>query len=1238
MPTTPEPKKRRSCLGSFFMGGIGCFAFGAGAILILVLVAPRILAGWVPGMVEDTFASTYQGTVEVGDVTLAWTARQELSDVVLRDPDGVRIGRATLVLPSILDLVSDGRKVFVLELEADLVADDDGVTNLARAFEPEVAIKVDPRRSGGRGGSGKDWEGLNGLDTENIELLVRASRLSWSDAGTRARGEPFELRELELTVRLAPGERKTLALDAVVHGPTPSRLELTLAHKGRMRDIAQLDTRGLELDVKAQGFSVSMVDGIAGMHGELVEMLGPSIDVALQVEDPLGANGRVSIRIDGEGRHVHAEGAMKDGAFRIEDDKPLSAALGAPLGLIAELLAPHLPEGAELVPGDRYGPVTFDAHQLIVPESSIDRFRGGDWLGGLRGLRGHFVIEAPITLYYTDPKTQASGVILGLNSAHMEMRSDGEEEPLQGSLFTAMDTGGPGDVELDFKLGRPGTNEPDVIYFDLQVRGVSSTTVDGYFALDGCFFEAMGASFGFRIEGDGITRNSGELMAFIRAPGISGNVHGLLEENSLKLEPEHGLNATFRPAPGWFERCIVREVGDGWTLNLLLGQDEGLRFLTDGTSFPLPQEWTEEAVIAALLEGWGKTSFKLGTWHFARTGDDGEEQLIGFEDLELAAEMDEEGSLELTLESGLFTGEAGSFRLHAVVPNAADVLSGGDASGIELEVEASGVSDSLLRGLLGPLLPEGVTLSIDTEKSVELQWKGGGFRRGALDPVDGLSGAVKLALGSVRYESEAFGLGLTDFAATTVLGGADVAVTLEAGLEEGPLATVLGDRVQAEASLLGPGADTGTGALEVSVTTPSLTGRIAGRLEGGGFATSPSDRIELDWRPTEAALRELLGASLAPGQSLTSPTEAPASLSIANLRLAPDSSSSELRADVELTFPTLLFRDEETGTAASILDLRCTAKLLPGEPTTLAIDGLVSGPEGEPAPLRATARALSELGGDDEPRFELELAGTGLPTPLVDVLARSDGLLVDVFGPVVDVVARSPGIGPRNGSFHVELVSSNASTTVDGELRDGVLTTEQGGGLDASLGLTPLFSKRVVGSLLPLVVDVEKPEGADPCTLRVHEIAFPLDGDLSRLDAVVELELGDVIYRLLPGFEDSFQGDVTEARTRHVRPLTVRIVQGVAHYDGLPIEIGGHDIGFRGSFGLVDDKLALQAEVPLAALGRDFAHKLERYGGSALTVPVRIGGTTTRPRFRVTWDALLKNSVGGLLDRWIRDH
>ena len=1244
MSNSPEPKKRRSCLGSFCMGGVGCTSFVLGSIVILVLLAPRILATWVPGMVEGTFNSGFQGSLEVGDASLAWSARQELSDVVLRDPDGGEVARATVTVPSILEFLSEEYRLIEVDLDADLFADDAGVTNIARALEARDDAEIDLGGSDGEASSGDSV-----IDHLDLKLVVRGRRISWSDARTRASGEPFAVRDLLLDAAVNPSGLKELSVDATIQNEAPSTLKVRASYDGTVRELREGDLSTLDVEVTGQGVSVALLDGLAGLQGDLVELLGPSIDAAIEVHDPLGSDGRVSVQIDGsEERYLHLEGGMHEGTFRFTPDVPVTGSLGFPFALVSEAVADLLPPGAILLPGDQHGPLHFEFYNSYLPEAALEQLRDGDVLGGLRSWRGHLVLEAPFGLYYQDQTTIDAGVITGVTSAHMEARTEGAEDPVAGTIYFGIDTGLPGDFEFTFKLGRPETNDPDVLYFDIQVRQLSSTAVDGYLGLNGCFAKAVGESFGFRAEGDGLTSEAGEIMSFIRAGGASANLHGHVEDGVLMLDPEHGLNAVLRPAPGWFERCLGRELPNGWTINLLLNQDQGVRFLTDGTAFPLPDDWSREGILAALAEGFGKTSYKLGTLRFART-ENGVEQIVSFENIEAAAEMSEEGVLDISLTSGLYTGAAGSFEMQAHIENGREVLNGGDASGVELDLRASGISEELLREVLAPLLPEGATLKIEAQEEVQLHWNDGSYRREASDWLDALTGDVSVALAGVELQNEALALGLTDVTLTAELGGSDLDLALRAGVAPGAVGDLIGERLQADVRLAGPGVQ-GAGAMTIELESPGLNGTFAGRFEGGALRIEERDAVQLEWRLNEDGLQRIFGPSLGPGQSIA-PTQAAQAttrtaglVSIRDLRLplagggagqaeeSPSPSLADLLAVVDVATPALTVRGG-TGTNGELPALHGTLEVRPRTPPTLVLNAPKSG---DAAPLEVSLTALTPLDDSGElPAMAVEVRGEALPTPLIDALTRAEGLVVDVFGPTVDVRASSPSWSASEGSFEARLNSPRATTTVQGSLQDGVLRTTEGAGLDATLGLSPLFSERIVGPLLPLVVDVTKPDGAGPCSFRVHDVAFPLDGDLSKLDAVVELELGEVIYSLLPGFDDSFLDDVRKARQRNVRPVRVRIQDGVAHYDGLPIEIDGHDLGFRGSFGLVDRRLAFDADVPLAVLGDDVGEKARKYVGPDVGVPVRITGTTARPSFNVSLEGLLQSAAGGLLNRWL---
>jgi hypothetical protein len=236
---------------------------------------------------------------------------------------------------------------------------------------------------------------------------------------------------------------------------------------------------------------------------------------------------------------------------------------------------------------------------------------------------------------------------------------------------------------------------------------------------------------------------------------------------------------------------------------------------------------------------------------------------------------------------------------------------------------------------------------------------------------------------------------------------------------------------------------------------------------------------------------------------------------------------------------------------------------------------------------------------------------------VLDVLARQQGLLVDLFGPRVELQAASDGVSLESGSFTAHATSPRGEVRFAGRVADGVLTSAEGEGLQARLPLSPLVSERIVGPLVPLAVRVTKPEGTPPAVLAARDVAIPLDGDLARLDAVVELELGDVVYELLPGLDAGFLRELSQERLRHVPPIRIEIEQGVARYDQLPIQIGDHSIPFVGRFGLVDHALRFDASVPLAALGKGLTEKLgqvERFVKPDTVIPVEVRGTLSRPK------------------------
>lgn len=310
--------------------------------------------------------------------------------------------------------------------------------------------------------------------------------------------------------------------------------------------------------------------------------------------------------------------------------------------------------------------------------------------------------------------------------------------------------------------------------------------------------------------------------------------------------------------------------------------------------------------------------------------------------------------------------------------------------------------------------------------------------------------------------------------------------------------------------------------------------------------------------------------------------------------------------------------------------------------------------------LRAEARApapslRAALVGGSVEGLELDASATGFPTALVDALARQDGLLLDVLGPVLDASVRAreialaapapPGIeaqGERleRARLEARLESRLGRVDFSGSLVGMRLVSTGDEGLNATARLSPLLSTRIVGPLLPLLVALEQPQGAPPLEIKVRSLSVPLAGEPGQIDALVRLELGDIRAQLLPTLAGHL-GGVRELQPHLYRmlPLEVRVEQGLASYTALPLTLDGKTIELAGTFSLVNGTLDMRTELPLQHLGgevRGLLRSVEEFVSPDLAVPVSLLGTLSRPRLRVP-EAFVEQLVRDAARRGLED-
>jgi len=282
-----------------------------------------------------------------------------------------------------------------------------------------------------------------------------------------------------------------------------------------------------------------------------------------------------------------------------------------------------------------------------------------------------------------------------------------------------------------------------------------------------------------------------------------------------------------------------------------------------------------------------------------------------------------------------------------------------------------------------------------------------------------------------------------------------------------------------------------------------------------------------------------------------------------------------------------------------------------------------------PRAVRATAAAAHDLGL----RVHLETGGHR-PQALLEVLGA-----IDEATP--DLKLESASLSREAGTFVVDLVSPQGPAHLDGELRAGKLLVAKPKGLTAHFSLGPLTSERFVGRLVPLICEVAKPQGAAPASVEVDALAFPLDGDLAKLDGLLRVDLGEVSYALLPGLKGLFGAQAP--KPVRLPAFSVPIQKGVVRYDKLLVPIGGREYSFHGSFNLVDGELNFGTSIPLELLGVKVSSELDKARGlidGKTLVPIEIRGPWNKPRFAVGkgfLDDVVKKALGGALEHGLED-
>jgi hypothetical protein len=1070
------------------------------------------------------------------------------------------------------------------------------------------------------------------------------------------------LRRTRINVRTAPGAPLVAGLSSELdmHGKASIAAEVTLRDPWKALAAGALPRADAHIELIDLG--TEAIDALAGQGGKLVGALGPKISVRVRAKDASPDSGSLSLEIGAEHFDLAWSGKLEQGRVRSSGGDTLTVHAEPPPEFIAREIAAVVPPGIELSVGA--GPIKIEGREItfVLPKSGAPRpaQAAADPFAMFRGaLAAQVSCDLP-PIRVSNESTRAAKLPLEIAGAHaaLTLSMDGK---CALALKSTIDAGtkatfsasvGAADAwQLAAARGLQAIPPIDV---KVALEGLSTSTIGKLAGAESLASDILGPNVSIALDARGVSASGGSVRADVTAPSLSLAMRGKIENGALRSTGDEGLDIDASPSAEGLSRVLAPHLPAGARVTLAstaAGANapaaKSIRLRVRDLVVPLPSFDNSSAGAAgsAVAEGNASPAGKG-----AKTAAPG--------GTEIAATM-ERASAKARLEIDRVV-------IANSTPNAKTTSAqkaGGAASipdltlsGLALTIDVAPKQPLAIK--LDATVEAGGTGTLAAEVSVKDPWLALKSAPHALPPVQGKvrvaglpSASIDAYLGQRELFAKFFGPAV-EMSADVDAKSADEG-TFRADLKSPTTTVSTSGRVE-------KGAIVCTGAqgldAEVHLAAGWLESQVTPLLPAGARLSAPSDAapIKLSVRDVHVTLAEASVPAAKP--VITGPADGgsgggsggPSTQTAEAAMRAKLALISKLALRASFTVPTLTYSDAKTDAAkqpVTIRDLNAAVDLAPGKPPSAELHGKIEAET--PGDLNATVHALDALDrladekGLDTFRVAIDVSAAHIPTALIDALASQDGLLVGALGTRLDMSIKSDSLSREQGTFVASLSSDQHSVrVVEGRLDHGDVVIDKVDGLVAKVALSPLVSKQVVGSLVPMVVDVAKPQGSEPVSFAVDNLRWPKDGDLGKLDALVRVNLGEVSYRLLPGLE-AVLGSAAP-KTVKLPELKLPIQHGVVSYAGIPIQIGGHDLAFNGSFNLKDKTFDLATEVPLGLLGKSVANELDKLRGilgADTMVPVEIKGTWSSPHVSIGGDFVkkalenaAKKEIPGLLD------
>jgi hypothetical protein len=1252
-------------------------------LTLLVVFAPLLFGGLVARRVESEFAQRFEGQMKLGELHLAWRERQSLADARLLDPQGDAVGKLSVELPSLLELLqSDGVRLgrITAQLEARLVADDAGITNLQRALQPRKPAPTHPEPEA----KSDSPSPAKPFDPQQLELefILQAPSIAWSDANTRIAGADFEIREFWLRVRAEPGKALDLELRGSVSGG--GALQGRVQIDGLRSDLGQPFARALA-DLDIRGLSSGLIDGIAQTSGEIPALLGPALDLSLHLESQGLDSGRARIGLASDRAQLNLEASLRERVLKLEGERGAELSLRVPIERVQTLLpSGYLVQSADPLLRVQLRLPKLEMRLDFPQEPSLTAWAG---VAAAMQMQAQLSIPGPLSVQ-TPQLAPANLQVLARDLMARLVLQPGQ--PAEASLAMLLDTGLAGTLRTQVRAPQlfesiQAGREPQ-LEASLSCTDLSTALVDAVTGREGLLSEAIGRGIDLDLKLSEASPESARVNLSVRSAQLDLNLRGLWTPTRFVAGGDDGAELVFSPEPRWWMQHLPAQLGAA----ALEVRQPRLKLKARSVELPLDfSDWKAvESGLSAALEldlpvlEWigGQATLRLQQPTFqvsvARGGGIAAK-------LESKLAQPEVGRVDVLLESGpwsaLMRGEIPpvtlDLRLDDLNPAVIQVLAGLDQAldrrlgeRADVQMRATGLSEqggelrmSLKspkwnldlqargeqRSFLGEVTLEGALAQADLDAELAR------FAPADLKLTRRDDAPLRLHAGKVRFRlpaREQFGdsqAWLGELALDARLSLPAMAIAHPA-LEESGL-KIAAQAIEVETSWKEQQAQIRIGAecVEESRQLEALLGtRLNIAVQGEGNPAEPrlrlrvdSERLalameagrtadqlaligkglELDWKPDAARCAAELRSLLPEGILLTPLVPDAFTLTVRTQELSlslPEEGGNwlaGLRGRVRATLPSLSLR--LAGPESAPLEI-ARADLDADLAGNCHLDAQLGADASGSLRLDLASRAPLDAVLRDMGPVQIALDARGVPLAAIDALVDPHGMLTEMLGPRVDLEIRSENWSAASGELKGRIRSDRFAVDLEGSVGTGGVRVTKPGGLTASFGLGPLSSENLLGGVLPMVCAITKPAESAPARLEVQSLALPADGDLSKLDAELTLELGDIQYSWLPGLADALGSAATPERTR-LKSFPIRIQQGVVRYEKLPLKLGGREVLFSGSYQLADNKLALSFGVPLEILGRKVSKELEKardFLDPKLIVPLEIRGTPTSPK------------------------